>query len=123
MVYIMNEHTEKAKLWRINNRKQWNDFQRKYSKRRRDKIRTEILQLLGNKCIRCGFSDPRALQIDHVHGYGHREKSSHGSELYYKLILRAIKNGSDDYQCLCANCNWIKRTENHECDGCSHPSP
>ncbi len=25
---------------------------------------------MGNKCVKCGFSDPRALQIDHINGDG-----------------------------------------------------
>jgi len=29
-------------------------------------------------------------------------------------IRDEIKQGSKEYQCLCANCNWIKRGVNHE---------
>lgn len=88
-------------------------------------IRMEIIHILGNKCIHCGFSDWRALQIDHVKGHGaeHRRKYNshtfyHGggcNPQYYSFILRQIKLGSKDFQLLCANCNWIKRYENNEC--------
>jgi hypothetical protein len=72
--------------------------------------RAEILALLGNRCVRCGFSDPRALQIDHIHGKG-REERYNGGWTYYTNLLAKIKAGSKDYQILCSNCNWIKRSE------------
>ncbi len=79
------------------------------------KLRKEILNALGGKCVRCGFSDPRALQIDHVHGDGsHYRLARLQSHKYYRLILKAIQEGSQEYQLLCANCNWIKRAERKE---------
>ena len=85
-------------------------------RKRRKEIKIEIYRLLGNKCIRCGFSDVRALQIDHVHGGGNRKRKERKSDYlaYYRYILKQIKLGSKDYQLLCANCNWIKRWENKE---------
>lgn len=75
------------------------------------RLRIKALEMLGNKCIKCGFSDVRALQIDHINGGGWdaRKKGITG----YKLCGDVLKNPSL-YQCLCANCNWIKRYENHE---------
>jgi hypothetical protein len=79
--------------------------------------RQKIIRLLGSKCsnVHCGFSDPRALQIDHVNGGGVkqiREYQHHGN--YYHTVLKLIESGSHDYQLLCANCNWIKRAERGE---------
>ncbi len=72
-------------------------------------IRISVLQKLGGKCVRCGFSDFRALQIDHVNGGGSKELQEIGAWGVYKKIM----NGDiDGYQILCANCNWIKRDEN-----------
>ncbi len=78
-------------------------------------IRMKCLDLLGNKCVRCGFTDKRALNIDHVNGGGSKEAHSfkNGYE-YLKKILEAIKNRSDKYQLLCSNCNQIKKHENNE---------
>lgn len=82
---------------------------RKYRKN----IRIKIFELLGNKCIRCGETDWRCLQVDHVNNDGYNErKKIRGSWAYYKHILEKIKLGSKDYQLLCANCNWKKRYEN-----------
>jgi hypothetical protein len=75
--------------------------------------RGKVLEKLGDKCRRCGFSDLRALQIDHVFGGGNKEIAKFGRsrQAYYKHVLADV-NGR--YQLLCANCNWIKRCENRE---------
>jgi hypothetical protein len=75
--------------------------------------RKEIIDLLGGKCSRCGFDDYRALQIDHVEGGGRKEIESLKSS-YLFHVIKEIKAGSKKYQCLCANCNWIKKWENKE---------
>ena len=74
----------------------------------RARKRTEVIKFLGSRCVHCGFSDPRALQVDHVRGNGSQDR--HTSENY----LKAIHAQPEAYQLLCANCNWIKRAENHE---------
>ena len=37
--------------------------------------RKEMIKLLGNTCIKCGFSDIRALQVDHINGGGSNERN------------------------------------------------
>ena len=76
---------------------------------------------LGGKCALCGFTDIRALQIDHVNGGGtrehHRRKPDGNNwrriclSKYYRLV---VEDQTGKYQLLCANCNWIKRTTNGE---------
>lgn len=81
----------------------------------RHEKRSQILALLGNRCVKCGYSDSRALQIDHIHGNGCKEiRKFKNEDYYYSFVLKQLKSGSKDYQCLCANCNWIKRSENGE---------
>jgi len=81
------------------------------------KSRVEIVQRLGGECKICGFLDTRALQIDHVNGDGSAERKEFGfSKGYHKRILISIEAGENKYQLLCANCNWIKRFENKECN-------
>ena len=72
----------------------------------------KVIEKYGGQCSRCGFSDIRALQIDHVNGGGCQEIKRHTLSGYYKKVMDN-KNGK--YQLLCANCNWIKRYENGEC--------
>jgi len=86
------------------NKKQWG---REYRRKNRQKA----IELLGGICTRCGFSDPRALQIDHIKGGGGKEILAHSSDYIARRICRGE---SEDYQLLCANCNWIKRVENNE---------
>jgi hypothetical protein len=75
----------------------------------------KIFALLGNKCAHCGFSDPRALQVDHTNGGGTKERNlSRNQNAYYKKILTSVEKGEGKYQLLCANCNWIKRHTHNE---------
>lgn len=81
---------------------------REMRKRRRNKI----LELLGGKCKQCGYSDVRALHIDHINGGGGRERRAlHQNAFYLSIISQAendIESFLSKYQLLCANCNAIK---------------
>jgi len=74
-----------------------------------------IFDMFDNKCVRCGFSDERALQIDHINNDGYKDAKKNGkgaSWWYLKNVYKSLLKGEKKYQVLCANCNWIKRTEN-----------
>jgi len=66
-------------------------------------------------CVKCGFSDIRALSIDHVNGGGtkHRRelKGGYGRMMYVWLRRNGYPSG---YQTLCMNCQFIKRFECNE---------
>ena len=72
------------------------------------------LAQLGGKCVCCGFSDVRALQIDHVNGDGKKERRERRIASLTRLALEDKAAGGHRYQLLCANCNWIKRWERDE---------
>lgn len=75
-------------------------------------LRLKVILFLGGKCFTCGFSDIRALQIDHIEGGGTKlNKTISWSKRYLEIL--AGKN-TVKVQILCANCNWIKRWENKE---------
>jgi hypothetical protein len=83
-----------------------------------DNQRQILLDLLGNHCVICGFNNPLALQIDHVNNNGAEERAKYRttkngknqcSLKYYRVIREKLKQGSKEYQLLCANCNAIKR--------------
>jgi hypothetical protein len=78
---------------------------KKYSREKIRKTRACIVEKLGNKCISCGYTDIRALQIDHINGGGGSERKIYGWK-YFKY-LNELKNLSD-YQLLCSNCHSIK---------------
>jgi len=78
------------------------------------KLRAKLVEILGGKCVRCGFSDIRALQIDHINGKGTEEYKRKGNAMKsYKRYLDD-EEARKTIQILCANCNWIKRVEHRE---------
>lgn len=87
------------------------DYIRWYRRNHVNMIRLEIVQLLGGVCKKCGFSDARALQIDHIQGGGNAERRDCPRYPFLNKVLASIANGENLYQLLCANCNWIKRME------------
>jgi hypothetical protein len=86
-------------------------------KRHRFRVKFNVIKHYSNgtfKCKKCGFSDMRALQLDHINGNGKKEtqllkRSGNG---FYSYLIN--NNYPDGYQILCANCNWIKKYENNE---------
>jgi hypothetical protein len=89
--------------------------------RRYQELRQEVLAYLGSRCASplCGWvggcTDSRCLQIDHVRGDGAKQRREHSSEhgaAFYRKVLASVPG--EEYQLLCANCNWIKRHEKHE---------
>jgi hypothetical protein len=66
-----------------------------------------------NACVKCGFSDIRALCLDHINGGGteQRRKFKNGGNVWLWLARHNFPHG---YQILCANCNTIKAREEDE---------
>lgn len=84
-------------------------------------MREKIVQKLGGVCesANClwagGCRDSRCLQIDHKNGGGRKEMIRLGQHGYYKRLIRmSLPKLKQNYQLLCANCNWIKRAVNDE---------
>ncbi|MGK2864909.1 MAG: hypothetical protein ACSLE0_23455 [Chitinophagaceae bacterium] len=86
-----------------------------------EEIRTLVLTHYSIKeypcCVKCGFSDERALCLDHVNGDGNLHRSTgkylKGINLYKKLYKNNFKCDYD-LQTLCSNCNTIKVIEEKE---------
>lgn len=89
-----------------------------WQKEHHKKHRLAVLELLGGAfCKSCGFTDWRALQVDHVNGGGGEERRRHGGKsasITRKKQLELIYANPQKYQVLCANCNWIKKYEKGE---------
>lgn len=88
-------------------------------KRTEQGLRTTILTYYGDGkmvCVRCGFSDIRALSIDHINGNGnkHRQEILGKKETsgFYRWLVR--ENFPTGFQTLCMNCQFIKRSEQRE---------
>ena len=86
-------------------------------RKQRKELREYIFNFFGNICNQCGFTNSKALCIDHVNGGGTKErkstKNTKGLDIgYYIKIKEGLDTGK--YQCLCANCNMIKKLERNE---------
>ena len=73
------------------------------------RLQTKALNLLGGKCVRCGETDRRVLQINHLNGTG-------GGEDRYnqRKFLRSLVKGqrsTDNLEVRCANCNILYEYE------------
>jgi len=79
-----------------------------YRKLNRQK-RVEVLEKLGGKCVECGFSDHRALHVDHVNNDGYEDRKKLKS--VYQRYMAVMNDTENKYQLLCANCNFIKKYE------------
>lgn len=110
----IRDKTPKRKQWQKTYRENHMERIRKNNDRYNHNARQRVVDLLGGKCKRCGFTDIRALQIDHINGGGYREIRKHSAKIRYKLVLKSVENKENKYQLLCANCNWIKRYEDKE---------
>jgi hypothetical protein len=83
--------------------------------------REKVVDLLGAKCANpncrhlnedgtLGCIDRRLLHVDHVYDDGALERrTAKQRAAYWTRILRDVLAGTDRYQLLCANCNWLKR--------------
>ena len=90
------------------------DLKKKLKDRNPYRNRKLLIKRMGGCCIRCGFDDWRALQIDHVNGGGRKELKTIGKGNSKNYYISVLEDTSGKYQLLCANCNWIKRSENKE---------
>lgn len=84
------------------------------NRRDRRALKVDALHRYGQACTRCGFSDIRALQIDHVDNNGAEERTALGGKnfsghTFYRWLKK--QGWPDGYQTLCANCNMIKQME------------
>lgn len=85
---------------------------RGYFRNQYKELKRQIFIKLGDKCVICGFNDPRALHIDHVNNDGFEErKKIRGATTRLRKVLEDKENR---YQLLCANCNFIKKYEQHK---------
>ena len=88
------------------------EYQRNWKRIFYQKRRLDIIKRLGGKCIKCGNTDERVLQIDHIEPCLKSDPAYGGSNL-----INAIATGKTDmkkFQLLCANCHMIKSFEDRK---------
>jgi hypothetical protein len=87
-------------------------YSRDWSRKDRAQLRIESLAEYGGKCIRCGISDARVLDLDHINNDGASERRKNGRHGW--ALMRWLKKHGypkDRFQLMCRNCNWIKECE------------
>jgi hypothetical protein len=90
----------------------YRDYQHEYAVKYTLNLKLKVYERLGNRCVKCGFSDIRALQIDHINGGGRKELENTSRYKYLKKLLNINQEELfSNYQILCANCNQIKMHE------------
>lgn len=75
-----------------------------------------LFDMYGRTCVVCGFSDVRALTLDHIYGDGNEERRQVGETGVYRLALQDY--APDRYRILCMNCQFIEHKER-----CKPPLP
>jgi len=97
-------------------------FCRKCTKKRVQKMmikawkgRIILLRAMGGRCVDCGETDLRVLEIDHIIPYHHRKNNfawaaiSRKARLSPKIRAKILKQQENKkLQLLCRNCNKIK---------------
>jgi 5-methylcytosine-specific restriction endonuclease McrA len=77
-------------------------------------LRSAALAALGGRCEECGYSDERALCVDHRVPIRRNSSGNwEGGVSSYYAVTRS-RNPLEKYALLCANCNVIKARENGE---------
>jgi hypothetical protein len=79
-----------------------------YARQRLFEVKTKAMNMLGGKCVDCGITDVRVLQVNHKAGGGTKEKLF-GGDMYRAIISGERK--IDDLDVRCANHNIIYEYE------------
>ena len=94
------------------------DYNAKYHADELIQKKTSVITYYGGgkcACVRCGFSDLRALTIDHINGHGNqhrKENHTHTGLHFYKwLISNSYPSG---FRTLCGNCQSIVEHERRD---------
>jgi len=80
---------------------------REQTKASKERLRVKLFDMYGHKCSLCGFTDKRALTLDHIKNNGAEERESLGARgPWYRAVK---KYRPEEYRILCMNCQFIER--------------
>lgn len=98
----------RARIWSRNNRDRALEAWRNSVNRANKRIRIEVINEYGGRCVCCSVDETKFLSIDHVDndGAAHRQKVGSGAAVYRWLKKHGCPK--DKFQLLCHNCNHGK---------------
>ena len=82
--------------------------QKENVKRYHWRTRKRAILKLGGKCMNCGETNLRVLQLNHINGGGRSERKRRNS---YQISMDVLKEKRTDIDVRCANCNIIYEYE------------
>lgn len=74
------------------------------TRRYRVGMRSAVVDALGGRCVWCGFSDERGLEIDHIIPIRKQSKDRKPNVMYRQIML----GERDNLQLLCGTCHRFK---------------
>ena len=101
---------ERTRLKVVNNINGIRDRKLNQARERWKRDRAKMFEALGGALCRCGFSDTRALEIDHISGGGKDHRKNLSNSAYRDYVI----SNTNDFQVLCSNCHSIKTYEEFE---------
>lgn len=101
---------ERMRVWTNDNRERVNLRASEYGKMYRKRLKLQVLNHYGSKCICCGENHFELLTLDHINGGGQKQRSNlNAKNSAYVLYRWLIKNNfPEGFQILCFNCNISK---------------
>lgn len=99
---------EKRRIYVQNNKDKIFELNKNWAKDRSAKLKKEMIEAYGGKCVCCGELEPIFLQLDHIYNDGNIERRKCGNHLVEWQNLKNNGWPKERHQLLCANCNYGK---------------
>ena len=100
-------------------KKKWPSHELAYRRNYHQIVKDKLFAAYGGyRCSCCGETEPKFLQLDHIHndGYKHRRLVSKSQKCGLSIYQDLIKRGFPPIiQVLCANCNFGKSRNGGVC--------
>lgn len=89
----------------------------KRAKKYYDRVKSDVFEHYGKKCICCGEDEFLFLSIDHINNDGNKHRTSSGVRITGIRLYSHIraKGFPKTYQVLCRNCNFGKHMNKGVC--------
>lgn len=117
---VIKEYEKGRTEYHANYRSAHKEETSKYHRELNRQIKSLVTTYYGNgkcSCVKCGFSDLRALSIDHIYGGGNKHRKeinlgSGGGLNFYKWLIN--NNYPKGFRTLCWNCQIIAEYEKRD---------